>query len=191
MDLAVIAELDDQIIYQATKDIFIGQKAKFRKLGPVKKSIGSHLWKGSLIRQLVTQYGADAIHQPVLKLLSDRVYESTSIASECFPDLFEPSTAQAAARNIVEAEAAKSEQAALEDIIRTQSADSQVALEWAEVTAALYDCSDSITESEAGSLSLFPVYLLFPIEHMLMEKLQKTLELAYFDFRMRALLDIM
>ncbi|KAK7575365.1 hypothetical protein V3481_017327 [Fusarium oxysporum f. sp. vasinfectum] len=97
MDPAVIAELDDQIIYQATKDIFIGQKAKFRKLGPVKKSIGSHLWKGSLIRQLVTQYGADAIHQPVLKLLSDRVFESTSIASERFPDLFEPSTAQAAA----------------------------------------------------------------------------------------------
>ncbi|SCO54675.1 uncharacterized protein FFNC_15620 [Fusarium fujikuroi] len=191
MDPAVTAELDDQIIYQATKDIFIGQKAKFRKLGPVKKSIGSHLQKGSLIRQLVTQHGAGAIHQPVLKLLSDRVYESISIASERFPNLFEPSTAQTAARNILEAEAAKSEQAALEDIIQTQWADSQGALEWAEVTAALHDASNSITESEAGSLSLFPVYLPFPIEHMLMEKLQKTLELACYDFGTRALPDIL
>ncbi|EMT62955.1 hypothetical protein FOC4_g10013147 [Fusarium odoratissimum] len=134
MDPAVIAELDDQIIYQATKDIFIGQKAKFRKLGP---------------------------------LLSDRVYESTSIASERFPDLFEPSTAQTAARSLLEAEATRSEQAALEDI------------------------NNNITESETGDLSLFPVYLPFPIEHMLMEKLQKTLELACFDFGTRALPDIM
>ncbi|CVL09117.1 uncharacterized protein FMAN_14247 [Fusarium mangiferae] len=191
MEPVVTAALDDQIIYQATKDIFIGQKARFRKLGPVKKSIGSHLQKGSLIRQLVTQHGADAIHQPVLKLLSDRVYESISIASERFPDLFEPSTAQTAARNILEAEAAKSEQAALEDIIQTQWADSQGALEWAEVTAALHDASNSITESEAGSLSLFPVYLPFPIEHMLMGKLQKTLELACFDFGTRVLPNIM
>ncbi|CZR35884.1 uncharacterized protein FPRO_03856 [Fusarium proliferatum ET1] len=191
MDPAVNAHLDDQIIYQATKDIFVGQRAKYRKLGPVKKTIESHLRKGSLVRQLVTQHGADAIHQPVLKLLSGRVYESISIASQRFPDLFEPSTAQAAARNFLEAEAAKSEHAALEGIIQTQWADSQGALEWAEVTAALQDASNSSTESETGSLSLFPVYLPFPIEHMLMEKLQKTLELACYDFGTRALPDVM
>ncbi|EXL89922.1 hypothetical protein FOIG_16795 [Fusarium odoratissimum NRRL 54006] len=192
MDPAVIAELDDQIIYQATKDIFIGQKAKFRKLGPVKKSIGSHLRKGSLVQQLVTQYGADAIHQPVLKLLSDRVYESTSIASERFPDLFEPSTAQTAARSLLEAEATRSEQAALEGIIQTQWASSQGTLDCTGITTmALDDINNNITESETGDLSLFPVYLPFPIEHMLMEKLQKTLELACFDFGTRALPDIM
>ncbi|SPJ83768.1 uncharacterized protein FTOL_10284 [Fusarium torulosum] len=148
MDAAVIVRLDDQIIYQATKDIFVGQKAKYRKRPPVKKSIGSHLRKGSLIRQLATQYGADAIHQPVLNLLSDRVYESTSIASERFPDLFEPSTAQTATRSLLEAEATRSEQAALEGIVQTQWANSQGTLDWTGITTALYGLERFLADAE-------------------------------------------
>lgn len=46
-------------------------------------------------------------------------------------------------------------------------------------------------DSQVNSSSLFPVYLPFPKEHLLMEKLQKTLELACYEFGARVLPDIM
>jgi hypothetical protein len=134
--------LSDQKVYQATRDIFVGQKAKLRNIKPIRKSIDCQLRKGSLIRQLVTEYGADTIHQSALRLLSDRVYESMSVASGRFPDLFEPSAAQTAARNLLEAEATRSEHAALKGIIQTQCTDDQVALDQAEVRIVLHSKSE-------------------------------------------------
>lgn len=138
MDSVVIAQLDDQAIYQATKDIFVGQKAKFRKLAPVRRSIESYSKKNILVRQYVTRYGAEAILQTVLKLLSDGVYESTLIACRRFPDLFEPSVAQTTARDMLEAEATRSEEAALDDIIQAEWADGQEVLDWGETTVGLH-----------------------------------------------------
>lgn len=139
MDPAVVNQLNDQAIYQATKDIFVGPKAKFRKPGPVRRSIESYSKKNTLVRQYVSQYGAEAIHQTVLKLLSDGVYESTLIAARRFPDLFEPSVAQATARDMLEAEATRSEEAALEDVIQTEWTGGQGMLDdWGEVAMSLH-----------------------------------------------------
>ncbi|CAI6089406.1 unnamed protein product [Clonostachys chloroleuca] len=191
MDSAVVNQSNDQAIYQATKDLFVGPKAKFRKPGPVRNSIKSYSKKNTLIRQYMTQYGAEAIHQTVLKLLSDGVYESTSIAAHRFPDLFEPSVAQTAARVMQEAEATRSEEVALENINQTEWSGGQGVLDWGEVTTSLHDTENTIIGSQVNSSSLFPVYLPFPKEHLLMEKLQKTLELACYEFGARALPDIM
>jgi hypothetical protein len=120
MDLRVVDQSNDQAIYQATKEIFVGQKAKFRKLGPVQKCIRNYSKKNALVRQCLTQHGDESIHQTVLRLLSDRVYESTLIAANRFPDLFKPSAAQTAARGMLEAQATSSEEAALESFIQTE-----------------------------------------------------------------------
>lgn len=49
----------------------------------------------------------------------------------------------------------------------------------------------SIAENDGDSSSVLPVYLPFPAEHMLMEKLQKILELACYQFGSRALPSVM
>jgi hypothetical protein len=49
----------------------------------------------------------------------------------------------------------------------------------------------SIAENEVDSSSVLPVYLPFPAEHMLMEKLQRILELACYQFGSRALPNVM
>ncbi|EXM24360.1 hypothetical protein FOTG_08377 [Fusarium oxysporum f. sp. vasinfectum 25433] len=125
MDLVIGTELSERVIYQATKNIFNGQYAKLRDRGVVRASINNHLQRGSLVQQVVTRHGFDAVSREVLKLLSDKVYESTPIARQRFPDLFEPSTAQNTARTQLEAEATRTEQAALKGIEETHSDDNQ------------------------------------------------------------------
>ncbi|WKT54208.1 hypothetical protein QSH57_004792 [Fusarium oxysporum f. sp. vasinfectum] len=175
MDPVTTDQLNDQDVYRATKDIFVGQKAKFRKLGPVQKSIESYSRRDNTLRQFIDLYGVEAICQIVLRLLSDGVYESMLTASRRFPDLFNPSAVQSEARHILEAETIRNEQTALQGIVQSQLADNSG--------------SDIPNGQASKSSSLFPVYLPFPTEHLLMERLQKTLELACYEFGARAMPD--
>jgi hypothetical protein len=125
MDLVIGTQLNERVIYQATKNIFNGQYARLRDRGAVRASINNNLRKGSLVQQVVTQHGFDVVSREVLKLLSDKVYESTPIARQRFPDLFEASMAQTTARTQLEAEATRTEQAARKGIEETHSDDSQ------------------------------------------------------------------
>ncbi|KAM0488455.1 hypothetical protein ACHAP7_001450 [Fusarium lateritium] len=139
----------------------------------------------------MTQYGTGTVHQSILRLLSDKVYESNLIARQRFPDLFEPSVTQSEARTVSEEEETSTEQSALEDIIQTQGDNSQENSELTEATTALNGINDSIARNDVGNSSVLPVYLPFPVEHMLMEKIQKTLELACYQFGLRALPNVM
>ncbi|RKK77098.1 hypothetical protein BFJ68_g17992 [Fusarium oxysporum] len=111
-------------------------------------------------------------------------------ASRRFPDLFNPSAIQSEARDILEAEAIRNEQTALEGIVQSQLADSKGTPDGAGVMVALHDSGNNIPNDRASkSSSLFPVYLPFPTEHLLMERIQKTLELACYEFGARAMPD--
>ncbi|UZP36740.1 hypothetical protein NXS19_004556 [Fusarium pseudograminearum] len=151
MDPVATDQLNDQDIYQATKDIFVGQKAKFRKLAPVQKSIESCSRRDNTLRQFVDLYGVEAICQVVLRLLSGGVYESMLTASRRFPDLFNPSAVQSEARDILEAEAVRNEQTALEGIAQSQLADNKGAFDCAGVMVALLDSGDGIPNGQANS----------------------------------------
>ncbi|KAF5989280.1 hypothetical protein FBULB1_1092 [Fusarium bulbicola] len=190
MDPVATDQLNDQDVYQATKDLFVGQKAKFRRPGPVQKSIESYSRRDNTLRRFVDIYGIEVICQVVLKLLSGGVYESMLTASRRFPDLFNPSAIQSEARDILEAEAIRKEQTALESIVQSQLADGKGIFEYSGVMVALRDSGSDIPNGQASnSSSLFPVYLPFPTEHLLMERLQKTLELACYEFGARAMPD--
>ncbi|KAI7765199.1 hypothetical protein LZL87_009728 [Fusarium oxysporum] len=191
MDLVIGTQLNERVIYQATKNIFNGQYAKLRDRGAVRASINNHLQKGSLVQQVVAQHGFDVVSREVLKLLSDKVYESTPIARQRFPDLFEPSKAQTTARTQLEPEATRTEQAALKVIDQIHSDDSQDIHDLQEANTAVHDASASTVCDIAGSSFLFPVYLPFPTEHLLMEKLQKVLETACYEYGVRELSSIM
>ncbi|EXL63473.1 hypothetical protein FOCG_01805 [Fusarium oxysporum f. sp. radicis-lycopersici 26381] len=172
MDTGVSTQFD-RVIFQATREIFVGEKSKTRKVKGVKRCISEHPGDRSSVLQLVTQHGAGTVHQSILRLLSDKVYGSNLIASQRFPDLLESSVAQSEARTLLEEQATRTEQPALEGILQTYGDDSQENSEWTEATTVLN------------------VYLPFPAEHMLMEKIQKTLELACYQFGLRALPNVM
>ncbi|KAF4415225.1 hypothetical protein FACUT_13587 [Fusarium acutatum] len=162
MDLVIRTQLNEAVIYEATKNIFSGKKARMRDRGAT-----------------------------VLNLLSDEVYESTPIARQRFPDLFEPPTEQTSTGTQIEAESTGTAQAALNGMGETDPDESQDMRDSQECPAIAYVTSDSTASDIAGSSLPFPVQLPFPTEHLLMEKLQKTLELACYQYGTRELQSIM
>lgn len=138
MESAVSSQSINQDVYQATKNIFVGETARFRKPKLVKKTVDSHAGRNTSVRCLINQHGPERVYQTVLKLLSDRVYESSQIAHRRFPDLFKSSEAQSEARFQLEVEAARSEQAAIEGVIRRDSLDDQGGLEGNATSLSLH-----------------------------------------------------
>lgn len=136
MDTGVLTQFD-RVVFQATREMFVGEKAEIRKVKGVKRCISEHPGDRSSVLQLVTQHGARAVHQSILRLLSDQVYESDLIASQRFPDLFEPSVSHSQAGTLLEEEATSTEQPAVEDILQTHGDDSQESSEWTEATTVL------------------------------------------------------
>ncbi|KAJ4111477.1 hypothetical protein NW768_011831 [Fusarium equiseti] len=182
----------DMFVYQATSKIFVGAKAKVRKLKFVERYITEHSGDKSLVVKLVAQYGTATVHPSILRLLSNGVYESKSKARQCFPDLFQPPSAQGGVGTVVKEEAATTtEHIALVDIGQTQANESQENSDSTEATMVLSDINDGTVENHVVSSPVLPVYLPFPAEHMLMEELQKALELACYQFGLSALPSIM
>lgn len=125
MGSVIGTQLDERLIYQATKHVFVGKYAKIRKRGVVETSINNNLLAGNPVQQVVTDHGYNAVAEIVLKLLAEKVYESAAIASQRFPDLPQPSSVQTAVNTHVEAEATGTEQVALEAVELTNSDNSQ------------------------------------------------------------------
>jgi hypothetical protein len=187
----MITNVDERAIYQATKHIFVEDKAKIRKFAPVKKWIDYHATTGSPVQQIVAQYGNEAVYHSVMQLLSDRVYKSTSIASQRFPDLSESSTSQTIATAPIDEDATISGKAALNDITQIHEDVSQNAFNAVGSTKAVHHTSDRTLSGEVGIPLLFPVHLPFPVEHLLMEKLQRILELACYQYGVKQIPGIM
>ncbi|KAI1027867.1 hypothetical protein LB503_011827 [Fusarium chuoi] len=173
MGSVIGTQLDERLIYQATKHVFVGKYAKIRKRGVVETSINNNLLAGNPVQQVVTDHGYNAVAEIVLKLLAEKVYESAAIASQRFPDLPQPSSVQTAVNTHVEAEATGTEQVALEAVELTNSDNSQE------------------TGHTKEDIKPLQVYLPFPTEHLLIEKLQKTLEGACYEYGIRELSSIM
>jgi hypothetical protein len=138
----MITNVDERAIYQATKHIFVEDKAKIRKFAPVKKWIDYHATTGGPVQQIVAQYGNEAVYHSVMQLLSDRVYKSTSIASQRFPDLSESSTSQTIATAPIDEDATISGKAALNDITQIHEDVSQNAFNAVGSTKAVHRTSD-------------------------------------------------
>ncbi|KAF5580591.1 uncharacterized protein FSUBG_13351 [Fusarium subglutinans] len=180
-------QLNEGVIYEATKDIFTGQHAEMRDRGAVRALINHQSRTGTLMLRVVNKHGFDAVSEAVLKLLSDKVYESKVIACQRFPDLFKPSTPQSAPRTELGGAVTTTEQAMLNGIKEPELDDTQDAREPQEQPTAINDAINSSASDISGSSSLFSIHLPFPTEHVLMEKLQKTLELACYQYGMREL----
>ncbi|CZR40470.1 uncharacterized protein FPRO_05370 [Fusarium proliferatum ET1] len=191
MGSVIGTQLDERLIYQATKHVFVGKYAKIRKRTVVETSINNNLLAGNPVQQVVNDHGYNAVAEIVLKLLSEKVYESATIASQRFPDLSQHSSVQTAVNTHVEAEANGTGQVALEAVELNNSDNSKEAGHTKEHTKPLQDARDSTACDIAGIPSSFPVYLPFPTEHLLMEKLQKTLEAACYEYGIRELSNIM
>jgi hypothetical protein len=91
--------------------LFSGQYASLRKLKSIRRRLQENR---NSIGVLAMQYQIDSIAAVAKVLLENRVFESTSIAQQHFPELFEISIDRASEKAASEAEAARSEVKAVE-----------------------------------------------------------------------------
>ncbi|KAF5702387.1 hypothetical protein FGLOB1_9640 [Fusarium globosum] len=95
------------------------------------------------------------------------------VVRQRFPDLYEPPSVQTATKKQGEAEATRAEHVAVEVVEQTNSVNGQ---------------DMRHTEEDITTVN---VYLPFPTEHLLMEKLQKVLEAACYEYGVRELSSIL
>ncbi|KAJ4005447.1 hypothetical protein NW752_002280 [Fusarium irregulare] len=178
----------DKAVYKVTREIFKDENAKIRDLKAVRKCIKNHPGDRKLVLELVAELGAGSVHKSILRLLSSHVYESPWVAVKRFPDLCEPFVALREAEAPSEEDATTAEQATLGAIVQAHGDNNEESSDSTERTA-VQDVIDGIIAKNDVSKS--SVFLPFPAEHMLMEKLQKILELACFQFGLRAVPNVM
>ncbi|KEY74669.1 hypothetical protein S7711_09896 [Stachybotrys chartarum IBT 7711] len=178
---------DERVIYLAFKNVFKGQEAAIRNTKPIRKLIQKHQGQNA-VADLVREHNIDVLCTATQVLLSQEIFSSTLKAKLRFPELFEPSPNQSAEKEASEAEAARHEADAIEQVVQSQHEIAEPPPEKPPPsTLKEKDLGHPSTDASAGIPSLFPTYLPFPIQHKLLVHLQNLLERACYEFGVHAM----
>ncbi|KAH9213623.1 hypothetical protein DL95DRAFT_447010 [Leptodontidium sp. 2 PMI_412] len=149
---------DRRRVFLAYRTVFTGPHVHIRKSKKVREVIEQH--QGSF-QPLLRDFGFDKVVEIVKTLLDQRVFESELKAKIAFPELFQTSAARDVQRNESENDAARSVAEALE-----------------ELTSA----SEPSEPAAKIALSLYPSYLPYRTQHLILTVAQRQLEECCFDF---------
>jgi hypothetical protein len=113
--MASKTHLDEKLVYLALKNVFKGPDEKMRRLPPIRRLIQKNQHQPD-IANLVKAYGIETVCSTVRNLLIGKVFLSTLKAKTRFPEVFDVSPVQTADREASEAEAARHEATAIQDV---------------------------------------------------------------------------
>ncbi|KAI0178499.1 hypothetical protein GGR52DRAFT_578803 [Hypoxylon sp. FL1284] len=161
---------DRRRVYLACRAIFAGDKAQLRRPKKVREEIEKRPWAlGSLNRDL----GIEKVVEILRDLLERRVFESELRAKVEFPDLFHSSPGQEAQHEASEIDAAKSTAEALEEIASADCADAE----------SEDGFGDQATPRRGAMLpSLYPTFIPYKAQHLILNEAQRMLEESCFEF---------
>jgi hypothetical protein len=115
---------DERVVYLALKNVFKGSGAEVRQLQRIRKLILNNQEQHD-VANLIKVYNIDTVCNTARTLLTERIFESTLKAKIRFPEVFDVSPTQSAAREASEVEAARNEANAIEDAIQGNTKNSQ------------------------------------------------------------------
>jgi hypothetical protein len=122
-----------QLVYLHCSSIFRAENAKIRRLKKVTQLLSQH--KAS-IKVLIDEFTLETIASVAKQLLEQKIFESPTRARKHFPELFQTSERQVAARVALEAEVARTEAEAVKETMVTSDE------EWEEETQEVQNCED-------------------------------------------------
>jgi hypothetical protein len=108
---------DERVVYVALKNVFKGCNAEVRQPKLIRKLIVNHQGQAD-VTDLVQAHTIEAICNTARVLLTEQIFESTLKAKMRFPEVFDVSPAQSAERETSEAEAARNEANAIQDVVK-------------------------------------------------------------------------
>jgi len=162
---------DKRRVFLAYRTVFTGPSAHIRKSKKVREVIQQH--KNSF-QVLIKDVGFDNVLDILKTLLDQRVFESELKAKIVFPELFLSTPARDVQRNASENDAVRSVAEVLEEL--------SSASERGE------PCNDNTNDNvpresvAAINLSLYPSYLPYSIQHLILTTVQRQLEDCCYDF---------
>lgn len=189
-------------VFLAYRAIFDGTKAELRKRKAILKVVSQHRKANkSILKDLGEKHVLDSLK----KLLEQKIFQSEVQAQLAFPDLYTTSLALEVQHNASEADAARTEAEALEDIVSLEG-DRDGMLEKTVEEASSAD-SDPNNEAQFLSLlatmhpltvstavpgqrtaraikipSLYPLYIPYKIQHLVLTRTQHLLEECCYNF---------
>ena len=188
---------NEERVFLTYRAVFEGQNAQIRQQKAILKIINKH---GKSAQTLLKSLGEKYVIGTLKSLLERKVFQSELEAKLAFPDLFKTSLAQDVQHNASEADAARSEVEALEDVASLMGDADDVSEIANEIPSVPHPASRSIPllpryplrSSTAVSVqpltngieipSLYPVYIPFKTQHLVLNKTQQLLEECCYDF---------
>lgn len=105
---------DERVVYLALINVFKGSDAAIRQPKSIRKFILKN--QNQLdVADLIKAHDIDIVCNTARTLLTEKIFQSTREAKIRFPEVFDVSPAQSAAREASEVEAARNEAHAIED----------------------------------------------------------------------------
>lgn len=181
-----------QRVYIHARPIFSGNNAQLRRRKKVVELVQAYK---VTLDPLLEELGESRLVDILRKLLEDRVFESDLRAKAEFPGLFSPILARDAEHEASEIDAARSTEDALEamfsDVEEVPEDDDDIppAPPLEEVVNVEKNARGSQEQSRLPSL--YPSYLPYKTQHLLLTTAQQTLEECCFDFAKRYLPEVL
>nr|XP_036587734.1 ubiquinol-cytochrome-c reductase cytochrome c1 [Colletotrichum truncatum]KAF6798676.1 ubiquinol-cytochrome-c reductase cytochrome c1 [Colletotrichum truncatum] len=185
---------EGQRVYQTCRAIFSGDAALFRKPKKVRETLISN--KDSL-KAIFEELGETRLVEIARHLLEHRIFASELRAKVAFPDVFRTSTQREAEREASEADAARSVAEYLEDISSPEGKLEEALAITSEDADLEPSQSSTIIQQSTGVLtvtscspqlsvpSLYPIYVPYNTQHLILTTAQRVLEDCCFDFAAR------
>lgn len=160
-------------VFLAYRTVFNGTNAHIRKIKKVREVVQSH---NKSFEPLIRDLDFDKVVDVVKSLLDQSIFESELQAKITFPELFRSSPARDVQRSASEVDAARSEAEALEVL---SSASEQGG-------AGMGDTVDDVPQTSEPAVStapsLYPSFLPYTTQHLILTTAQRQLEECCFDF---------
>ncbi|KAJ5248800.1 hypothetical protein N7468_000251 [Penicillium chermesinum] len=179
---------DERLIYLACQHIFRGANSQVRKLKTVKALIKQH---EIALTDILREHDINRTSTVAKKLLEKEVFDSTLKAKIRFPELFDVSPTQSAEREASEEEAARDEASTVREISDREASKETAIIPHTESNGEgrLGDSHlmpaivpEKGTGSALGVQSLYPVYIHYRCQHLVLTTIQELLEESCFAF---------
>jgi hypothetical protein len=179
---------DERLIYLACQHIFRGSNSQVRKLKTVKGIIRQN---ELALTDILREYDIDRTSSVAKKLLESKVFDSTLKAKIRFPELFDVSPTQSAEREASEAEAAREEANTVREISDSEASKDTAISSHTEVGSERTfsddqlipaSCPEQDTDTIIAAPSLYPVYIHYRCQHLVLTAIQELVEESCFEF---------
>ncbi|KAJ5472086.1 hypothetical protein N7539_008655 [Penicillium diatomitis] len=179
---------DERLIFLACQHIFRGPNFQVRKFKTVKGLIRQNELS---LTDILREYDIDRTSSVAKKLLESQVFDSTLKAKIRFPELFDVSPTQSAEREASEAEAAREEANTVREISDCEASKDTAISSLTEVGSERTfsgdqlipaSCPEQDTDTIIAIPSLYPVYIHYRCQHLVLTTIQELLEESCFEF---------